>query len=87
MTAGETPTFAEVAQVASGVSGRPVRLEVVDEEDWVAQQVAAGTDERQARFTLGMYQAARDGFFGGTDPQLGSLLGREPRSVRDHLAS
>lgn len=87
MTAAEAPTFAEVAQVASEVSGRPVRLEVVDEEEWVAQQVAAGTDERRARFTLGMYQAARDGFFRGTDPRLGELLGREPRSVRDHLAA
>ncbi|GAB3654284.1 NAD(P)H-binding protein [Nocardioides korecus] len=87
MTAAEAPTFAEVAQVASEVSGRPVRLEVVDEEEWVAQQVAAGTDERRARFTLGMYQAARDGFFRGTDLRLGELLGREPRSVRDHLAA
>jgi NAD(P)H dehydrogenase (quinone) len=35
---------------------------------------------------LGMYQAAAGGFFAGTDPLLGELLGREPRSVRDLLA-
>jgi len=38
-----------------------------------------------AMFTLGMYRAAREGFFAGVDPTLGTLLGREPRSVRDVL--
>jgi hypothetical protein len=40
-----------------------------------------------ARFTLGMYLAAREGFFAGTDPLLTTLLGREPRSVRQVLES
>jgi len=39
-----------------------------------------------ARFTLGMYQAAHEGFFAGVDPLLGTLLDREPRTVRDVLA-
>lgn len=37
------------------------------------------------RSRLGMYQAARDGFFAGTDPLLRQLLGREPHTVRDFL--
>lgn len=39
-----------------------------------------------AHFMLGMYRAARDGFFASVDPLLGQLLGREPQTVYDLLA-
>ena len=58
----------------------------MDPDEWVAAQVAAGQPEFMARFLLGMYQAAQQGFFAGVDPLLGTLLGREPRTVRDVLA-
>jgi NAD(P)H dehydrogenase (quinone) len=35
---------------------------------------------------LGTFIAAREGRFAATDPLLGELLGREPRTVRDLLA-
>lgn len=85
LTASAAPTFAEVAGIASEIVGRAVAVEVVDEEEWVADQVSDGAPAMMARFTLGMYQAARDGFFRGVDPLLGDLLGREPRTVRDLL--
>lgn len=85
LTAAAAPTFAEVADTAAEVTGRTVTLEVQEPEAWVAAQVAAGRPEPVARFTLGMYLAARDGFFAGTDPLLTELLGREPRTVRDEL--
>jgi len=86
LTAPEAPTFADVASAASDLVGRPVRLEAVDPEEWVARQVAAGAPEPQARFTLGLYAAAAGGYFAGTDPLLGELLGREPRGFREVLA-
>ena len=86
LTAGAAPTFAEVAEIASDLSGRTVERVVVDPEAWVAQQVAAGQPEGAARFTLGMYEAAAQGFFAGTDPLLAELLGREPVGVREVLA-
>lgn len=86
LTATAAPTFEEIAAIASELTGRPVRCEVVDPEGWVAAQVAAGSPEPRARFTLGVFQAAGRGFFAGTDPLLGTLLGREPRSARDALA-
>ncbi len=86
LTARAAPTFAEVAAIASEVTGHTIGLEVVDPEEWLAAQVAAGQPEFVARFLLGMYQAAEQGFFAGTDPLLGELLGREPRTVRDLLA-
>ncbi|SDG52719.1 NmrA family NAD(P)-binding protein [Klenkia brasiliensis] len=86
LTAPDAPTFAEVAALAAEVSGRPVELAVVGADAWLADQLAAGRPEFVARFTLGMYEAAAAGLFAGTDPLLGELLGRAPRSVRDQLA-
>ena len=86
ITAGAAPTFAEVAERASSLSGRPVRLVQVDPEEWVAGRITAGQPEFVARFTLGMFQAAEQGFFAGTDPLLASLLGREPRTIDAVLA-
>ena len=85
LTASEALTFGDVADVLSDVGGRPVELVVVDPEDWVAAQVAAGQDERGVRFSLGLFEAAERGLFAGTGPLLAGLLGREPRTVRELL--
>lgn len=84
LTAPAAPTFAELAEVASHVTGRPVRYELMDEADWLAAQAVAGR-EHLAQFLLGFYRAASSGFFAGVDPLLGTLLGREPQSARDAL--
>jgi len=85
LTAPAAPTFAEIAAIASELGGRTVELRVLGADEWIAAQVAAGQPEFMARFMLGMYEAADQGFFAGTDPLLGALLGREPRSARDAL--
>ncbi len=87
LTAREAPTFQEVAQIAAELSGTPVECVVLGDEEWLASQVAAGQPEFMARFSLGLYHAAHQGFFAGTDPLLGTLLGREPRTVRDLLGA
>lgn len=85
LTANAAPTFTDIAETASEVTGRPIQTEVVPADVWVATRVAAGQPEFMARFTLGMYQAAAEGFFAGVDPLLGTLLGREPRTTRHAL--
>lgn len=87
LTATEAASFADVAAVASQVSGRPVTRELVDRSAWLADQVAAGRPEPVARFTLGMYDAAAAGWFAGTSPLLGELLGRPPATVADALVA
>jgi NAD(P)H dehydrogenase (quinone) len=86
LTASAAPTFGEVASVASELTGRAIERVVMGQDEWVAAQIAAGQPEFVTRFTLPMYQAAHEGFFAGTDPLLATLLGREPRTVRDALA-
>ena len=85
LTASAAPTFADIAAMASDATGRPVRMREIGDDAWVAAQVAAGQPEFVARFMLGMYRAAHEGFFAGTDPLLATLLGREPRTVRQVL--
>ncbi len=86
LTASTAPTFEQVAAIAAELTGRTTERVVMDQDEWVATQVASGQQEFVARFTLGMYQAAQEGYFAGVDPLLGTLLGREPRTVRDLLA-
>jgi uncharacterized protein YbjT (DUF2867 family) len=85
ITAPAAPTFTELAEIASELSGRTVRFQRIDAEEWAAEQSAAGQPEHMTRFLLGFYQAAQGGFFAGTDPLLGELLDRQPRNARDAL--
>lgn len=85
LTASTAPTFADIAAITSELTGRTIELQVLGHDEWLSAQVAAGKAEPMARFTLGMYQAAHEGFFAGTDPLLGALLGHNPRTVREVL--
>ena len=87
LTAPAAPTFAELADTASELAGRAVTVTPMTEEEWLAARAAAGAPEQMTGFLLGFYRAAQAGFFAGTDPLLGELLGREPRSARDALAT
>ena len=86
LTAAESPTFSDIAEIAADVEGRHISFEVQDADEWIASQVAGGQQEFTARFLLGMYQAAAAGYFAGTDPLLGELLHRRPHTVHDALA-
>lgn len=79
-------TLTDFATAASKLTGRHVDRIVIDDEKWVADEVASGVPESLARFTLSMFQATRSGHFAQSDHMLRNLLGREPRSVSDQLA-
>lgn len=86
LTAPTAPTFGELAEFASERSGRTIGFEVLGEDEWLARSTAAGQDPHMAGFLLGMYRAAGQGRFAGTDPLLGQLLGRAPRPVQDQIS-
>lgn len=87
LTAGAAPTFVELAASVSAATGKHVVCQVVDRERWIADQVADGQPEFVARFLLGMYEAAEQGFFAGVDPALGQLLGRTPRTAVEAMTA
>ena len=86
LTASTAPTFKDVAAIASDVTGRVVDCVAIGPDEWLNAQAAAGRPEPMSSFTLGIYQAAAEGYFAGVDPLLRELLGREPQTVRDLLA-
>ncbi|MGI5225065.1 NAD(P)H-binding protein [Actinoallomurus sp. CA-142502] len=85
LTARRAVTFDDIAAIASELTGRDIKRVVVDDEQWIADQVAAGTPESMARMLLSFFQAARSGHFAEAGPLLAELLDREPRTVGDLL--
>ncbi|MFB8762266.1 NmrA family NAD(P)-binding protein [Nocardiopsis alba] len=78
-------TLGDIAAIASDLTGRTIERVVVEDERWVADQIAAGLPEPVARFMLTWYRAAREDHFAETTPLLSELLGREPRGVAERL--
>ena len=87
LTAVDSVTMADVAAIASEVSGREIRHVTVTDEAWRDSRVAAGMPPFYADMLLGTFRAARRGDFAAVDPTLGELLGRPPRSLRGVLAA
>lgn len=87
LTAPTAVTFDDFAKIASELTGRTIKRIVVDDDQWVADQVTIGVPEQMARLMLTWYQAGRGGYFAEADPLLAELLGREPRTVANRLAA
>ncbi|MFM9370874.1 NAD(P)H-binding protein [Streptomyces sp. Da 82-17] len=87
LTAPNAVTFDDVAALASDLTGRPVERIVVEDEQWVADQIAIGVPEQLAGLMLTWYEAARAGHFAEATPLLAELLGRAPRTVAERLAA
>ena len=87
LTASEAFTMADLAAIASELTGRDIRRVVVSDEEWRNAKVAEGVPAPMAEALLGMYRAARRGDFAAVDPTLETLLGRRPRTMRDVLAA
>ena len=87
MTALATFTMADLAAIASELTGREVKRVVVPDAQWRDEQLAKGAHAPMVAALLGMYRAARSGDLAETHPLLADLLGRPPLTMRDVLAS
>lgn len=85
LTARRSFDLAEVAAIASELTGRPIERVVADDDDWIADQVDHGTPEGHARGLLSLFLASRRGEFAVVDPVLEQLLGRPAQTVREVL--
>ena len=86
LAAPEALTMADLAAIASELTGRAIGRVTVSDDEWVGATVARGTPAPMADMLLGFYRAARRGDFASVDPTLEALLGRRPRTMRDMLA-
>ena len=85
LTASEALDLAEIAAIASEVTGRPIRRVVVSDEEFRSRLAASGTPDSAADLLLGIYAASRQGEFATIDPTLARLIGRPPMTLRDVL--
>ena len=85
LTASQAVTMADLAAIASEVTGREIRRFVLSDEAWRDEKVAQGVPAPMAEMLLGTFHAARRGDFVATDPTLERLLGRRPQTMRDVL--
>lgn len=87
LTAPQALTMAELAVLASNVTGREVRHVTVSDDKWRDGKISAGMPAIYADMLLGTFRAARRGDFAATDPALETVLGRPPRTMRDVLVA
>ena len=78
----ELTDIAGVARVASEVTGRPIRHEVLSDEDFRAAKLTQGLPEVAVEMVLGMFVASRRGDFAPAEPVLESVLGRPATPLR-----
>lgn len=86
LTGSEALDLADLAGIAAGLLGHPVRREIITDAALRAKMTARGLPDRVADMTLGLYVASRSGEFAAVDPTLERLLGRPPLSMREVIA-
>lgn len=87
LTAPEAFTLADLAAIASEMTGREVKRVVVSDAAYRDAKVAEGAPSPMAEMLVKMFRDARRGVFAAVDPTLETLLGRRPRTMRDALAA
>ena len=86
LTAPEALTLADIAAIASELTGREIKRTVVADEEWRDAKVAEGAPSAVVDALLAMFRDARRGDFAAVYPALEGLLGRRPQTMRDVLA-
>ncbi|HEX8432398.1 MAG TPA: SDR family oxidoreductase [Longimicrobium sp.] len=87
LTGPEALDLADIVGIASDMSGRAVRRQVISDDELRSRMAARGAPGRAADMVLGLHAASRNGEFATVDPTLERLLGRRPMSVRDVMAA
>ncbi len=87
LTAPAALDFTDIANILSEISGRTITRRTPTDDEFEQLLAARSLPPAVIAITLSMYRAARAGEFAKTDPTLGKLLGREPISARQILAS
>ncbi|GAB3972411.1 NAD(P)H-binding protein [Actinoallomurus acanthiterrae] len=78
LTAARALTFADIAGIASDVTGRVITRTIAPDDRFREHMVGGGVPAETANQLLGVFTAGRAGEFAAVDPTLATLLGREP---------
>ncbi|CAN5489521.1 NAD(P)H-binding protein [soil metagenome] len=83
LTAGVAYDLADIARIASQVTGKHIERVVVSDDEYRQSMAARNLPELAIEMTLAQFHAARAVDFAAVDGQLEKLIGRTPRTVRD----
>jgi NAD(P)H dehydrogenase (quinone) len=78
-------SFADIAQILSDSSGKPVSFIAGTDQDYIDHLMEAGLPEHAARFALGWVQGVNAGEWDGNTGDLEKLLGRKPMTASEFL--
>lgn len=87
LTAPDAVTMAQLAAIASEATGREIRHTTLTDDEWREAKIAGGMPALYADMLLGTFQAARRGDCAATNPLLGKLLRRTPKTMAEVLAA
>ncbi|WUW26120.1 NAD(P)H-binding protein [Streptomyces sp. NBC_01463] len=91
LTAAQALTFADLADLATAVTGRTITRTTAPDARFRDELVGNGVPADAADQLLGIFAAARAGEFSAVDPTLAALIGREPTGfaevLRKHLTA
>jgi NAD(P)H dehydrogenase (quinone) len=85
LTGSQALNLADLATLASELSGRTIKRVTVSDEKFRAGLVSHGLPAGRVDMIMGLYAASRNGEFSAVDPTLEQTLGRAPISMRDFL--
>ncbi len=87
ITGPEVVTYAELAQIASDITGRPVSYINVPPEEMVKGMVGAGFPQGVAELLVSFQTATAQGYLALATDTVAELTGSAPQSVRNFLAA
>lgn len=85
LTGPQALSFADIASIATELTGRAFTKTTVPDHEFSEQLVAGGVPAEMAGQLLSIFAASRAGEFATVDPTLATLLGREPVTFRSVL--
>ncbi|MEU6383948.1 SDR family oxidoreductase [Streptomyces bauhiniae] len=85
LTATRSLTFADLAVLATGITGRDFTRITVPDDVFRRHLAEAGLPADRVDGLLGVFTAARAGEFAAQDPALGTLIGRDPAGMEEVL--
>jgi NAD(P)H dehydrogenase (quinone) len=85
ITGPQALTQADIAELLSEVSGRPVQVMPTGDRRLLWGLGRIGTPKPVARAIVNLGVATRDGYFDVVDPAVERLIGRPPRTLREIL--
>jgi NAD(P)H dehydrogenase (quinone) len=85
LTSSEALDLAGLARLASELTGREITRVTVSDSEQRNTMLARGTPKHQADLSAGLFKASRANEFAMIDPNLETLLGRSPISMRQVL--